>query len=250
MTQPFPDHFSSRSAGYATFRPTYPAELFQWLADQCPGRELAWDCATGNGQAAVGLAAHFRRVVATDASAAQLEHATLLPNVEYRVARAEASDLADQSVDLVTVAQALHWLERPRFFAEVARVVRPGGAMAVWMYNLMSATPALDEVVRRFYRDVVGPYWPGDRVLVDSNYRSIEIPFAELAPPAFRMEAEWPFDRLVGYLRTWSASARYQEARGHDPVGLIEADLARAWGDLGAPRRIQWPLAVRVARVG
>ncbi len=244
----FQDHFSARAAGYAAFRPSYPASLFRWLAHESPGRSVAWDCATGSGQAALGLAPYFDRIVATDASASQLEHAKAAPNVEYRVAPAELSGLADHSIDLVTVAQALHWFDRPRFFAEAGRVLRPGGLLACWMYNVMAVSESVDRVVARLYTDIVGPFWPGDRVLIDQDYRSIVMPFAEFEPPRFDMVEQWSFDHVVGYLRTWSAVTRYRQARGHDPVGLIEAELLAAWGAPGQTRPIRFPLTLRVAR--
>lgn len=245
----FQDHFSARSAGYAAFRPRYPAELFEWLAAVAPGRELAWDCATGNGQAAAGLAAWFARVIATDASEAQVRRAEPLPNVEYRVARGEASGLAAGSVDLITVAQALHWLDRPLFFAEAIRVARAAGILAVWSYRLATVSPAIDRLIHRFYSETVGPYWPADRALVEQGYRTITLPGAELSPPRFAMTAEWTFDHMVGYLRTWSAVGRYRDATGTDPVTPFAAELAVEWGSASSPRRVTWPLAVRATRL-
>ena len=249
MSGAFPDHFSARADRYAVFRPTYPAGLYQWLADQVVRHDAAWDCATGNGQAAVGLAPYFGRVFATDASAAQLAQATPVPNIEYTRAPAEASGLADRSVDLVTVAQAAHWFDRARFFVEAARVARPGSVLAIWMYNLMRSEPVVDRIIGRLYRDIVGPFWPGDRVLIDDDYRSITIPFPEFDPPQFAMTAAWTGDHLVGYLRTWSAVNRYVEAKGHDPVALVEEDLLAAWGGPSTVRTVEWPLRVRVARI-
>jgi SAM-dependent methyltransferase len=159
----FKDHFSSASDRYAAYRPDYPAALFAWLAGLCAERELAWDCATGSGQAALGLAPHFRRVVATDASAEQVRHAAPHPLIDYRVAPAEASGLADHSVDLVTVAQAAHWFDLPRFYAEAARVLKPGGAIAVWGYGRMLLPGEMDGLFQRFYAKTVGPYWPPER---------------------------------------------------------------------------------------
>ncbi|MFN0177669.1 MAG: class I SAM-dependent methyltransferase [Gemmatimonadales bacterium] len=245
----FQDHFSERAAGYATYRPTYPDDLFEWLASRAPSRRLAWDCATGSGQAVAGLARRFERVVATDASADQLKNARPFPNVEYRVARAEASELEAGSVDLITVAQALHWFDHGTFFAEVGRVARPGAIVAAWMYNLMQVSPEFDQILARFYSETVGPFWPGERVYVDQGYRTVSIPFRELAPPPFEMEADWSFDHLLGYLRTWSAVARYAKARGDDPVALVAPELARHWGAPDLVRRVCWPIALRVAVV-
>lgn len=245
----FKDHFSSRSEGYALYRPTYPDALYEWLAARAPARQTAWDCGTGNGQAARGLSLHFARVIATDGSVAQLAQAAARDNVEYRAATAEESGLDAASVDLVTVAQALHWFDRPRFFTEARRVARVGAILAIWMYNRAAIDREVDEIVLRFYTETVGPYWPDDRVLIDSEYRTIELPFPEIAVPNFAMEAEWTLQRFLGYLRTWSAVTRYVQDKGHDPVALVEADLERAWGGRAAPRRIHWPLIVRAAQL-
>lgn len=249
MSKPFNDHFAPVSGAYADFRPTYPPALFDWLAEAAPGRALAWDCACGSGQASVDLAARFDRVVATDASAKQLQGAALHPRIEYRAAPAETSGLADAAVDLITVAQALHWFDRPAFYAEARRVLRPGGILAVWSYGVQTVEG--DEVnarVQHFYREVVGPYWPPERVLVEQGYRTLDFPFAEFAPPAFEMTVVWPLARLLGYFRSWSATGRYIQARGEDPVaGLAEA-LAPLWGEPEAGRRVTWPLALRVGR--
>ena len=249
MTDAFADHFTSVAADYASFRPTYPAALFAWLADIVPGRALAWDCAAGSGQASRGLAAHFERVIATDASAAQIAAAASHPRVEYRVAPAEASGLPDGVVDLVTVAQALHWFDLDRFYAEARRVLKPGGVLAVWTYGVLSvAGEAVDARARAFYRETVGPYWPPERRHVESGYRTLPFPFAELETPAFRMEASWSLPELLGYFRSWSATARYLAERGHDPVEALAAELASLWGSPSDRRTITWPLALRAGR--
>jgi SAM-dependent methyltransferase len=244
----FRDHFSRAASQYAAFRPRYPAALFEALAALAPGRRLAWDCATGSGQAAIGLAAIFDRVVATDASAAQIGAALPHPRVEYRVAPAEDGGLPAGSVDLVTVAQALHWLDRGRFYAEARRVLVPGGVIAVWCYALMEIDPAIDALVRVFYRDTIGPFWPPERSLVESGYRQVEFPFEELALPPMRLEAAMTLPALANYVRTWSAVLRFHEATGSDPVAALEAALRPLWGDPDRPREVRWPLAVRAGR--
>lgn len=243
----FRDHFGAVSDAYARHRPRYPEALFAFLASVAPARDLAWDCGTGNGQAALGLAEHFRRVVATDASAGQLARARPHPRVEYRRAPADASGLPDRSTDLVTAAQALHWFDLPRFYAEARRVLVAGGVLAVWCYGLLAAGPELDPALRRFYEDTVGPYWPPERRLVDAGYRSLDFPFEEIPAPALAMETAMTLDDLGGFLSSWSATRYYRERRGHDPVPPLLAELAPAWGP-GA-RRIRWPLAVRAGRV-
>lgn len=251
MRGSFPDHFSGIAGAYAGFRPRYPQALFDWLADLAPRRALAWDCATGSGQAAVALASRFERVIATDASAEQIAAATRHPRVEYRVARSEESGLDGGSIDLVTVAQALHWFDRPAFYAEAGRVLSPDGVLAVWTYgHLRLEDPSADAVFRRFYLDTVGADWPAERALVDAGYRTIDFPFAEVEPPAFEMETSWSLPALLGYVGTWSATTRFRAARGFDPVPLLAEDLASTWENPEEPRRIRWPLAVRAGRRG
>lgn len=245
----FVDRFAPVAADYAAFRPCYPAALYTWLAACSPRPALAWDCATGTGQAARGLAACFERVVATDASAGQIAQAPSDPRIAYRVAAAEDSGLATATVDLVTVAQALHWFDRARFFAEVARVLRPDGILAVWTYGpLRVAGPTVDGLVQRYYQDIVGPYWPPARALVDSGYAGIALPYPELVPPPFAMTVAWTLEQLLGYLGTWSSTTAYREANGVDPRTLVGPALARAWGEPRNVREVRWPLTVRVCR--
>jgi SAM-dependent methyltransferase len=244
----FKDHFSGHAAEYARNRPGYPAELFAWLAEVAPSGERALDCGTGSGQAAVRLAEHFAQVVATDPSAEQVGNAQPHPRVSYRVAPAEATGLAGESVDLVTVAQALHWFDLPRFWAEVDRVLRPGGVLAVWTYWLMHVSPEVDAAVERFYTGEIGPYWPPERAMVDEGYRSIAFPYAAVEPPAFHMGLEWTVEQALAYLRTWSGVKAFQRAHGRDPLLAAEPDIRAAWGDPDAPRPVRWPLSVRAVR--
>ncbi len=246
----FKDHFSTQAAGYAKARPTYPAALFAELARLAPGRSLAWDAGTGNGQAAVALAEHFERVVATEPSAAQLAEAVPHPRVSYHQTAETAAMLADKSVDLATVAQAAHWFNRDAYYAEVRRVVRPGGVVALWTYELCGITPEVDAVARRFYTDVVGPYWPPERRHCETGYRELDFPFAELPFPDVAMELQWSLDDFTAYLRTWSAVVRCTRASGRDPVPAMREELAAQWGPPETRRRVSWPLNGRIGRVG
>ena len=207
---------------------------------------MAWDCATGNGQAAVELAEVFLRVIATDASEKQVANAERHPRVGYRVAIAENSGLESQGVDFVTVAQALHWFDLERFYAEVRRVLKPDGAIAVWAYKLATVSPAIDAIVNHYYSDVVGPHWPAERVLVE-KFEELPFAFPEIAAPSFAMEAEWSVEELLGYLRTWSATQRFMTAEQRDPLDGVEDKLRAEWGT--EVRRVGWPLTVRVGRL-
>jgi SAM-dependent methyltransferase len=250
MSGAFSDHFAPVAASYAAFRPTYPPELYAWLASRVREHELAWDCAAGSGQATLGLAEHFSRVFATDASRAQVEAAAPHPRVSWRVVQAQDSGLPDASADLVVVAQALHWFDLDAFYAEVRRVLKPGGVLAVWTYGVIHVEgPDVDARVQVFYRDTVGPYWPPERRHVESGYRTLAFPFDEIAAPAFAMQAGWSLDELLGYLRSWSATGRYVAARGDDPVAALRRELEPLWGAPQAKRAIGWPLSLRAGRM-
>jgi len=215
-----------------------------------PRRRLAWDCATGNGQAARDLARYFDRVVATDASPEQVAHAVPAANVEYRVAAAESSGLEAGSTDLVTVAQALHWFVRESFFDEVRRVAVPGGILAAWSYGWCHAGSDVESLLRGFEDGTVGPYWNPERRWVVERYRTIPIPFEEVPAPTFELRAEWTLSQLGAYLSSWSAVSNYRQKHGDDPVPPVLERIAKYWGRPDRTREITWPLNIRVGRVG
>jgi SAM-dependent methyltransferase len=247
----FRDHFSAIAPGYAAHRPHYPAALFDFLAGRAPARTLAWDCGCGSGQATIDLAERFDRVIGSDASAAQIAEAPPHPRVDWVVGSGERSAIANASCDLITVAQALHWLDVDAFFREAARVARAAAVVAVWSYgDVRLDEPDADALVSRFSRTIVGPYWPPQRRMVDEGYRSIAMPFAELDVPEFEMSERWTLEQLLGYTRTWSATSRYREALKEDPTTELAARLGDVWGDPTKARRVWWPLAVRAGRVG
>jgi SAM-dependent methyltransferase len=242
------DLFSQSAAGYARFRPKYPARLFDWLAEVAPARGLGVDVGTGNGQSAVELAERFERVVAIEPSEAQLAKAAPHSRVTYRRGEAEATGVEPASADLVASSQAFHWFDHPRFFDEVRRITRPGGVVAVWCYGIDAITPEIDAVVDELYSGYLGTSWEPERRLVETLYRDVPFPFEELVPPRFEMHAEWGLEHLVGYIETWSALGTYRRTKHDDPMKVIRPKLEAVWG--GAERRVvTWPVGMRVGRV-
>jgi SAM-dependent methyltransferase len=245
----YEDSFSKQAAIYARYRPTYPTGLFGYLAGIAPGHDLAWDCGCGSGQAALGLAEHFATVIGTDASVQQLRQASGHGRVQYRVALAERSGFASGSVDLVTVAQALHWFDLPKFYAEVKRVLRPSGVVAAWCYHLTIIAPIIDALLTRYHQEIVGPFWSPNAQLANEHYRDIRFPFEELQSPSFVAQADWELNDVIGYLTSWSATQKFRVVHGHSPVDNIRDELANAWGNPHFKRRVRWPLYLRVGRV-
>ncbi len=245
--QPFKDNFSKLSEVYVKYRPSAPAELFAYLQTLTPGHDLALDCGTGNGQAAVQLAAYYEKVVATDPSAEQLQHAAQNERVEYKAHRAEDAVLEAGSADIVTVSQALHWFDFDAFFGEVKRVLKPGGILAVWAYPLPEITPELDGEIRHFHEDVVGEFWQYENRMIDKAYANIPFPFPEIDAPAFRIQKEFSFDDLIGLLYTWSAVLKYREHHGTDPVAIAEPKLRELWGNSGT-LTVTWNIILKIGK--
>ena len=243
--------FSGVAHEYATYRPHYPAPLFATLAQLAPQRDLAWDCGCGNGQASVELAAHFAHVVGTDISAQQVAAAAPHARVEYRVAPAEESGLADASVGLVTVAQALHWFDVDAFHAEARRVLVPGGVIAEWCYPLLDVPDAPDVAHVIIDMDArMRRWWPPERAHVDAHYRDLPFPFETLTSDVFASEsmamtANWTAEQMIGYVSTWSAVSRYRAAHEEDPVIAFSERVRAAWGS-ATTHAIRWPLVIRV----
>lgn len=243
------DHFSAVAEAYAGCRPHYPDELFSYLSALPPKQDLAWDCAAGSGQASRPLARAFKRVIATDLSRTMLARAPSHPVLLYAISSAERAAIRSASVDLITVAQALHWLHVDSFYREVDRVLLPGGVFAAWTYgNQVLDQPALDRVLGSFYRDTIGPYWATERGHVESGYRTLRFPYPELAPPSFAMQQHWSLDQLLGYVGTWSATQSFREVTGRDPIPALREALGPLWGNPDSARPIRWPLSLRVGR--
>ncbi len=246
----FKDLFSERAALYSRYRPQYPPELFRWIAGLVSQHDVCWDSGTGNGQAAKGLARIFNSVIATDASSNQLAQAMPDPAIEYRVASASESGLRDASVNMVTVAQALHWFDLDAFYSEVKRVLRPDGALVVWGYSdPLMETAALEAIVHGYNRGTVEEYWMPERAMVLDGYANIPFPFNEVETPQLYLECRWTLPELAGYLRTWSATASYVKTHGTDPVEAVQTALEQHWGVTENRRLIRWPLHVRAGHV-
>lgn len=243
----FKDHFSAVAADYASARPDYPATLSAWIASIAPARAHAWEAGCGSGQATRDLARHFDRVHATDPSAAQIAQAHGAGNATFAIEAGERCSLPDASVDAVCVAQALHWFDRDAFFAECARVLRPGGVLVAWGYQDLVPPPELREANAALQAEIL-PYWPPERALVDAAYAGFDWPFAQVDAPVFELRAQWTLPRLLGYFSSYSASKRHRDATGRDAVAAHADALAAAWGDPRQPRTVQWPLFVHARR--
>ena len=247
MRPTFDAYFDNPANAYRRFRPSYPPALFKFLAANAPRQEVALDIGAGNGQAAAGLAHYFQHVFAIEANAEQTSHALPTAGVHFHVAPAEDTGVKDGCADLVTVAQALHRLDRPAFFDEAARILRPGGLLAVWRYGKMAIHPPIDVILERYYEDVLAPYWEDDLDAIEAAYTTGDLPFEALPAPDFPMRTKWTLDEVLGYLETWSASRAFRAANGHFATDTIRPAIAELWGE-ETRREIDWPLRVAVRR--
>ncbi|MDH5804378.1 MAG: class I SAM-dependent methyltransferase [Gemmatimonadota bacterium] len=242
----FHDHFSKTASQYARFRPTYPRELFSFLASTTPNNALAWDCGTGNGQAAVGLADYFDKVVATDPSEAQLNHAVLCDRVHYECCSEGECGLKDGSVDLVTAAQAFHWFDADVFFKEAKRVLKPAGAIAIWCYGTPAIGGKAGFVFKVFHEEILAPYWPPERQLVDSGYGDIQLPFEEIESPSFGISKSMELQNFLGYVSTWSATQSYIEDTGADPIIVLTERFHKNSLTNEDQVEVSWKIHIRV----
>jgi ubiquinone/menaquinone biosynthesis C-methylase UbiE len=242
------DNFSTESDKYARYRPAYPSEFYSFLKTIIPGTENAWDCATGNGQVAEKIASIFKNVYATDISQQQISNAVYLPNIHYSIQPAERTDFENNFFDLIIVAQAVHWFDFEKFYFEVKRTGRSNSLIAVTGYALIKTDPKVEDVIDKFYNNIVGIYWDNERRYVEEEYKTIPFPFEEITVPPFQSTYEWTLEHLFGYLGTWSAVKHYIKQKGRNPVALIEEELTEAWGNIDK-RTVHFPLITRIGKV-
>lgn len=244
------DLFSKQSLSYSEFRPHYPDSLFQFLGDHCGLQELAWDCATGNGQAAIGLAKVFKQVIATDLSDEQIHHAVPHPRIEYQVLPAEGTlKLQTSSVDLITVAQAIHWFDLNKFYEQANLLLKPDGLFATWAYGFHEPFhPDIDVILQRFYFQTLGPYWKENNKLIWNRYRDLHFPFQEIAAPEIEIQVSWSLDNLMGYFRSWSSTQLYREKNFVDPTLNLQNELMPHWGESSAHKYLKWKLIFRAGK--
>lgn len=242
--------FAVASQAYARHRPNYPDALFEWIVEHCASRGAAWDCATGNGQAAFALASLFGRVEATDISAQQLAHAFEAGNINYSVQPAERTDFPDGGFDLVTVAQALHWFDFGQFWPEVRRVTKPGGLFCAWGYGGFEADERLSLTFLDPLLELLEPFWARQNQILWRGYLAEEIgfPFRTLAPPNLRLVAEHHADELVAYVQTWSAyKLAVDDAEAAGSLKALEAKFIDACR--GEAFKIETPLVMIAGQV-
>ncbi|MEL6256157.1 MAG: class I SAM-dependent methyltransferase [Bacteroidota bacterium] len=238
----FQDHFSRHASIYQKFRPHYPPELFAYLAGLCENQMLAWDCGTGNGQAAWGLSTHFQNVIASDPSQAQIDQARAHPRITYRLASAEESGLKNQSVDLICIAQPLHWVDFNRFYPEAQRILKKGGLISTWTYGLPRLNEELDQIIQSFHDESLKGFWRDENEFVSRSYPTIPFPFPEIPSPNFQMKKEGNFEDLLGLIESISAVQRYKEAYGRNPLFKIRTELLHAWGASEKKRTFSWDI--------
>jgi ubiquinone/menaquinone biosynthesis C-methylase UbiE len=246
----FKDYFSKQAELYAKYRPKYPQKLFEYLSSITEHHQRAWDTATGNGQAAIGLAPYFDKIIATDASRSQIEHAEKHPKVTYSVAKAEQSNLPSCSVDLIVAATAIHWFDLPAFYDEVRRILKPGGVFAAWQYSTPLFTEQVDEVVKYWYTQIIGKYVAPEISKAFDFENKIEFPFQRIQTPNFDFELNWNLDDLVNFLLTWSCTQSYINENNSNPIDIVIDDLRKAWGNENHRKMSRWKLYLKAGKVG
>jgi ubiquinone/menaquinone biosynthesis C-methylase UbiE len=243
----FKDHYSDFAKTYAKGRLQYPPELFRFLASLTQEHLLAWDCGTGNGQAALGLTGYYDRIIATDPSNNQIGNCTPHSKIEFRVEAAEKPSLAPASVDLLTVGIALHWFHFDAFYPTAKQILKKNGVFAAWAYFLPDITPEIDELLRSFTETTLGEFWKPEIRLIHEEYKTIPFPFKEIEAPRFTIEKEMSLKQFEEHMYTWSAVQFYMQKKNADPVKMILNELTGLWGE-GSARQLSWKMPLRVGR--
>jgi SAM-dependent methyltransferase len=244
----FKDHFSIQADIYSRYRPQYPDSLYSYLSSLTPEHELAWDCGTGNGQAAQGLSAYYTTVRATDPSAEQIRHAISRNNIFYIVEKAENSSLPDHSADLITIANALHWFDFDSFYAQAKRVLKKDGIIAAWGCGLPLITPEADEIIKEFHDHILGNYWLPENHLVEKKYETIPFPFESISTPDFTAVKFMNLEDLIGFINTWSAVQRFIKENHYNPTARLKVNLLKTWGDPLQEKQVRWELIMKVGK--
>lgn len=242
----FKDYYSKQAKEYLKYRPTYPPELFQFLNSIVNGNNLAVDCAAGNGQAAIGIAGYFDKVIAIDASASQIEHAIRNDKVEYRIAKAEDTGVETGSTDLVTIATAVHWVDLDLFYEETKRILNDNGIIAVWTYSTSAEIdPAIDETVNLFSKEILFKHW--DRGIEQVwNFEELPFPFERIDSPEFEIKRNWTYEEFLNYIYTWSSVQSYIDTHNETPVTLLKDRLQNIWGEI--KREVKWKVIMKAGR--
>ncbi|MDC0535357.1 class I SAM-dependent methyltransferase [Francisellaceae bacterium] len=237
--------FSRQKEDYKKARPAYPNEFFAALSKLCENKNLAWDSATGNGQAAVSLSEHFNQVIATDISQTQINHATYRSNVDYRVEAVEQNSLLPNSVDMINAAQAIHWLNLDDFYNTIYRVAKRGALVAIYGFREVSVSSKIDQLIDIYIQEIVGSDWREGKDYYDSEYQSLSFPFKEIKLPPFSIKLNWTLDQVLGLLDSYSGPQNYLDRVGQLPSSEIRADMLKLWGDQ-QKREVVIPIVHRI----
>lgn len=245
IMETFKDHFSKQSDIYLKYRPQYSSQLFEYLSSLSNQHQLAWDCGTGNGQAAIGLAPYFDQIIASDPSEQQIKNAIANPKIVYKIETAENSSISDHSVDLITVANAIHWLNFDAFFAEVKRVLKPDGIIMIWSYFIPSVSPEIDALIHDLHFRILNDYWLPENRLIENEYSDIQFPFKEFKHPDFFCNKLMNRNDLIGYLNTWSGTQRFINKNGFSPTDEIHDKMCYVWKNAEEEKLVQWKLILK-----
>ena len=247
--QSFQDYFSKQAAVYSKFRPSYPSELFEFLKGLTNEHQLAWDCGTGNGQSAIELAKIYEQVFATDPSSEQIKNAFPHHSIVYKVEAAETPHfINDHSVDLITVAQAVHWFDLDKFYTQAKRVLKLSGVIAIWAYNLPIIEPKIDSIIQDFHDNVVGEFWLPENKLIDSEYSTISFPFCEINTPEFFIRKQTTLYDTIGHIRSWSATQKFIDKHRFSPIDAVTTRIKEHWEDPYQQKETSWKLILKVGK--